>query len=229
MFKDDKLVKVKNTIFNDENLIKIGDLFWTKEDIPAYEYLKDSHKREMESILPHLVGNEVAVQAGGHCGFVIKELEEHFKRIYTFEPDNTMFLALCLNVPNKNVYKFQACLGERHKMVDMEINPICPHAGAKYVKGRGNIPMLVVDDLALDCCDLLMLDLEGNEYKAVLGASETIQKFHPVLCVERYWGPRTTGLPESFFDSLLGYLNYELVDRVGENKQDFIYKYKGVK
>ena len=217
-------------MFGNNNLIKIGDLFWTANDIPAYNYLRDSHKYEMQYIIPHLNGCEVAVQAGGHCGYVIKELEKHFRRIYTFEPDNTMFAALCLNIPNENVYKFRACLGGTHKMVSMEINPICPYAGAKYVKGVGDIPVLRIDDFVLDKCDLIMLDLGGYEFEALLGATCTIEKFHPLLCIERYWGIRTLGPDaENFLNDFLEVHGYEEVSRVGENMQDFIYKWRGWK
>ena len=219
-------------VFGNDKIIKIDDWYWTSEDVPAYEYLKDSHSNELECILPHLTGNKVAVQAGGHCGFAARELLPYFETIYTFEPDNTMFTCLCLNVPEINVYKMQACLGATHKLVSMSGNPICPHAGAKYVKGGGAIPMLMIDDLALKACSLIMVDLEGYELEALNGAADTIDKYHPLLCIERYWANRTLksvnlSTPEQQMDKFLEIYNYELVARTGENNQDCIYKYKG--
>ena len=217
-------------MFNNDKIIKIDNWYWTSEDVPAYEYLKESHKNELDAILPHLTENEVAVQAGAHCGYVIRELLPHFKTIYTFEPDPTMFMCMCLNVPEENVYKFQGCLGDFHGLVKLEDNKAFPTAGARFVdkKGCGDIPTFRVDDLALDDCSLLMIDTEGYEYEILMGAYDTILEFHPLLCLERYWGERTLGKgTEERMDKLLENMNYKEVSRAGES--DHVYKWQGEK
>lgn len=201
-----------------------GDMWWTKEDVACYDYLKISHANEMENIIPYLKGHDVAIQAGSHCGYVIKELLPYFKSIYTFEPNHTMFLALCMNIPNKNVFKFQACLGNEHKLVSMSGIDGLPVAGDSFINGNGIIPMFIIDDLNLNNCDLLMLDTEGYEYNALMGAKNTIEKFKPLLCIERYWGQRTLGIPESQMDTLLNNWKYKMVSKAGES--DYIYQYK---
>jgi len=210
-------------MFGNDNLIKIDDMYWTKEDVPGYEYLKKSHASEMDSIIPHLKGNDVVVQAGAHCGFVIKELEQHFNTIYTFEPDPTMFTALCLNIPNNNVFKIQGCVGDKAGLVKMEDNKAFPLSGARYVTGAGKIPMFTIDSLKLQKCDLIMLDTEGYELAALQGATLTIRKFMPLLCIERYWGDRTLGPgTEDELNTFLNHYNYKEVGRAGES--DFIYR-----
>jgi len=204
------------------------DLFWSTEDIPAYEYLKKSHEHEERVLSKHLEGTNVAVQAGGHCGFVIRELLNiGFTNIYTFEPNNSMFLALCLNVPEPSVYKIQGCVGDEVGLVNMIKNGNRP-AGANFVDintvGLGLIPTFTIDSLALNSCDLIMLDTEGYEYKALLGAKKTIEKYKPLLCLERCWGPEHINVSEVEMDSLLDLWGYVLVDRAGES--DHIYKYK---
>ena len=207
-----------------EHLILIDDeMWWSDGDIPAYEYLKNSHKEEMEILKKYLNGNKVVVQGGGHCGFVPKYLKTHFERVYTFEPNSFMFLALCLNNLDENVFKFQACLGDEHKLVNMVKNESCSSSGADFVNGKGNIPMVIIDDLNLDFCDLLMLDTEGYEYNILKGAVNTIEKFKPLICIERFWGERTLGIPESEMDKLLSSFGYSFVARSGES--DHIYKY----
>lgn len=213
-------------MFNNDKIIKIDNWYWTNEDIPAYEYLKKSHANELDAILPHLTENKVAVQAGAHCGYVIRELLPHFETIYTFEPDNTMFSCLCLNIPEENVYKIQGCLGEFHGLVDLKDNTAFPTSGARFVKGDGTIPVFRIDDLALNDCSLLMIDTEGFEYEVLMGAYDTILEFHPLLCLERCWGERTLGKgTEGRTDNLLKNLNYEEVARAGES--DHVYKWMG--
>jgi len=55
----------------------------------------------------------------------------------------------------------------------------------KPIKIIGPIPMLTLDSMNLPACDLLQLDVEEHEYKVLLGAVKTLEKFKPVVSVER--------------------------------------------
>lgn len=215
--------------------IEESNMWWSKEDVPAYEYLKHTNIDMMNKIVPHLKDNKVAVQAGAHCGFVIKELKKYFETIYTFEPNSSMFLCTCLNNPESNIYKMQACLGNEHKLVNM-INFAGLGAGADYVEqnviegteydlvlAKGKTPMIMIDDLNLTQCDLIELDVEGFEYKALLGAKNTVEKFKPLLCLEKYWGYRA-GVKEGDMEKLLDGWGYKEVDKM---LPDYIYKFVG--
>lgn len=209
--------------------IEESDMWWTKEDPDAYEYLKHTNSGMLSKIVPHLKNNKVAVQAGAHCGFVIKELKKHFENIYAFEPNTSMFLCTCMNNPEKNIYKFQACLGNEHKLVNM-INFAGLGIGADYVElnettsglitAQGKIPMLMIDDLNLNQCDLIELDVEGFEYWAMLGARKTVEKFKPLLVLEQWWGYRAD-VKEGMMEKLLNELGYKEVDVI---LPDHIYK-----
>lgn len=211
---------------HDDLFLINGDMWWSKGDIPGYEYLKISHQNEWNLIEPYLKNKRVVIQAGGHCGFVPKYLKKHFEVVYTFEPDSGMFLALCMNNPDKNVIKIQACLGYEHRLVGMKINEGCPASGANFVSGKGILPMFTIDDLNLDVCDFIMIDTEGYEYPILLGAKNTIEMHKPLLCLERFWGPRTTGIPESKMDELLKSWGYNEVSFTGES--DHVYQYVGI-
>jgi len=52
----------------------------------------------------------------------------------------------------------------------------------------GDVVMCTIDSLNLEKCDLIHLDIEGYEGKALLGAANTIQKFKPVIIIERNSG-----------------------------------------
>jgi FkbM family methyltransferase len=212
--------------------IEENDLWWTKEDPDSYDYLKHTNSDMMSKITPYLKDKKVAIQAGAHCGFVIRELKKYFETIYTFEPNSSMFLCTCLNNPESNIYKLQACLGNEHKLVNM-INFAELGAGADYVEqnivegtndlilAKGKIPMLMIDDLNLNQCDLIELDIEGFEYKALLGAKLTVEKFKPLLCLEKYWGYRA-GVKEGEMEKLLNDWGYKEVDKM---LPDYIYKF----
>ena len=47
--------------------------------------------------------------------------------------------------------------------------------------GTGAIPVLSIDQLGLNNCDLIHLDIEGGEYDALMGAEHTIKRFGPLI------------------------------------------------
>jgi len=47
------------------------------------------------------------------------------------------------------------------------------------------LPMMKLDDLSLQRCDLIKIDIEGMEFDALVGADETIRRFRPVIYFEQ--------------------------------------------
>lgn len=172
------------------------------------------------NILPYLKDTNVMVQAGGNCGRVMLPFLDKFQRIYTFEPDPLNFYCLAQNLTGSNVYKFQACLGNEHQMVSLS-NMFAHDNGAHYISGKGSIPTFMIDDLNLDDCNFIQLDVEGFEYQALLGGINTIKKYSPVICVEWYgpWGNRYNNTFESLNGLLLN-LGYKMTHT---NDSDIIY------
>lgn len=140
------------------------------------------------AISPYLKGKTTMIQAGGNCGLTVKQFVDTFQTIYTFEPDAVNFYCLNLNVPNRNVIKFQSCLGKERALVKLS-NDYPEECGAIHVSnertGAETIPVFMIDDLALNSCDLIALDVEGYEYNVLLGAITTLRKHKPVLCLEQ--------------------------------------------
>jgi hypothetical protein len=52
------------------------------------------------------------------------------------------------------------------------------------MEGRGAIPTLEVDDFKLSDVDLIMLDIEGSEFRALRGAEATIRRCRPLIVFE---------------------------------------------
>jgi len=123
------------------------------------------------------------VQAGGNCGFYVKQYAKLFQRVYTFEPDPVNFYCLTVNITDHNVIKSQSCLGHDHGLLDLTSNQ--KNVGKNHVcRDNARYPTVMIDDLALDRCDLIHLDIEGYEYYALLGAQKTIDQHGPVIVVE---------------------------------------------
>jgi len=166
---------------------------------------------------------KVVVQAGGNCGVYVKRYAELFETVYTFEPSPILFYCLNLNVTNPNVYKFQACLGNTRELVSMRSS--LPDVGGTHVNGKGITPQFFIDDLNLNRCDLIHLDIEGYELFALKGAINTINKCKPTIVIEyaEIWLNRY-GYNLAIIDNFLTCINYEFITTVYNG--DRIYKYK---
>ena len=156
---------------------------------PALKYAK----RDLPTIdkaLTLCTGRTVCVQAGGCLGIFPKYLARYFRKVYTFEPSNSLFPMLCKNAPEKNITRHHAALGMTHDMVETSQTRRgakghrFPHEGITHISGSGSIPTRLVDDLELHICDFLCLDLEGFELFALIGARATIEQCRPVIMVE---------------------------------------------
>lgn len=170
-----------------------------------------------QDIMEYVPIKDVVIQAGGNSGFYVKQYAEKFKTVYTFEPDYINFYCLTRNVPNKNVFKFQSCLGNEHRTVGFNVNE--KNRGASHVDGSGSIPTLKIDDLGLNDCNLIHLDIEGYEYFALQGAVETIKKFSPVITIEVWEEMKDRFIPNS------NTLSFELLNNLGYKQIDILYEH----
>lgn len=142
----------------------------------------------LDHVLTVTPGRTAVVQAGGNLGVFPKRLAQTFETVYTFEPAGDLFAMLMKNAPEENIVKFQAALGDERCLIGMsrERRDGKPnnHEGITHVAGPGNIPTLRIDDLGLDVCDLIYLDLEGWELYALRGAARTLDVCRPVVACE---------------------------------------------
>lgn len=157
--------------------------YWPKTDISCWKFMQAYPT--LPTIITKLVPNKrVVVQAGGNCGFYPKQYASLFETVYTFEPEWLNFYCLNLNVDEPNVIKNQSCLGNTRGLVNLAIKE--KNRGKNYVNGPGICPTYRIDDLTLEVCDLIHLDIEGYEYYALQGAIETIARCKPVIVIEMW-------------------------------------------
>jgi len=201
--------------------IKDNKWVWPAIDQNSWE-AQNEHVGLVNHILPYVTNKNIMIQAGGNCGFILSTFVDHFKTIYTFEPDPVNFYCLNQNVTAQNVFKMHACLGKTKETVNVKqlIREDRPHdTGGVHVHGSGLTPTIVIDELNLIGCDLIQLDIEGYELNALMGAIETIKKYKPVICVElcEKWLNRYNNTSADVYDFLTS-LNYKLIDNEGVDK-----------
>lgn len=144
----------------------------------------DFHQTNLESLkrfLPLVQRRRGVVQAGGSYGLWPKALAAEFETVWTFEPEPDSFRCLCLNVPEKNVHKFNTALAERPGVCVLKAKGDSAHRAVSFK--QGSTPMLSLE-LMDYVYDALILDVEGFEVNVLKGASKSVMNHRPVIMIE---------------------------------------------
>lgn len=139
-----------------------------------------------QSVLSRVPRLRNCVQAGAHIGIFPINLAEHFEHVYTFEPvfENSECLHRnALGVENLTIHEVALGEEEARALVQQRLKG---NSGATRLQQseNGNMPVKTIDSYELEDVDLMWLDLEGFEVKALNGARETIEEYSPVLVLE---------------------------------------------
>jgi hypothetical protein len=73
-------------------------------------------------------------------------LAQHFRAVYTAEPDIENFRCLTFNLPAANIYAFRAGLGDGGFR---GIHRVPTYVASHWLEGEGDIPLLRIDDWRL--------------------------------------------------------------------------------
>lgn len=174
------------TYLRDETVDGIGPWTWIQFEKGAWEGPKqDWEKSHKEKYLGYCKKFDTVLCAGGNQGMYPRLLSEHFKTVYTFEPDALNFYCLVQNCQKESILKFQAALGSRNMMIDM-IKAYPDNTGMHRVceSDKGIIPMFKVDNFDFHSLDFMQLDVEGHEIEILRGAEKTIEKHLPLISCE---------------------------------------------
>lgn len=195
-----------------------GNWYWPDYDVraePAILVQAD----DLPRYLAHVPNQGICVQAGGNVGVFPEILSRHFSQIYTFEPDPRNWECLSANVKAGNVIRFNAGLSDQADTATMFVPPgEEQNCGAVMVRKGGIIPLMTVDGLNLPGLDLLMLDIEGFEYPALVGALDAISKFKPVVSLELKGLGERMGYDDQMCVDFLTQRGYRQIDEIGRDK-----------
>jgi FkbM family methyltransferase len=117
-------------------------------------------------------------------------------KVVAFEAQHLMYYVLCGNVAINNLMNVDCWLmavGEKRGSIDVPVVDTSSegnfgslslkqtYEGVIHTK---SVPMVTVDSATLTSCNFIKIDVEGMEADVIKGATETIKKHKPVLCVE---------------------------------------------
>lgn len=205
-------------------MIKIDEYYFPDSIGDKYKYFI-RHMHDSYAIYQHVNQFGTVIQAGGHVGLWPMSLANKFDEVITYEPEVENYKCMIENLIENlsdyaNVTPRFGALGEQTKYVDLNFSPV--NTGGHHIvyEESGEIPMYRLDDIVLNSCDAIVLDIEGQELNALRGAEETIEEFSPVLMLEVKDHVKKGGCTEAELSEYLGCIGYK---KVGGKSHDSIY------
>lgn len=191
-YEDDERLEYRHV-----GIENVEQLLWIKQDRGGFGTLGrdgpiNDWNLNIKKIMDNTFGRGVVIQAGGNCGMYARFYAKYFNSIHTFEPEPLNFKCLAHNIgQHKKIKGYEAALGDRDGRVKIAGGGYrnCGTFRVREIKtDEEGINMHSIDSLQLSHVDLIHLDLEGYEEKAIKGAMETIKKFKPTIITERNRG-----------------------------------------
>lgn len=157
--------------------------FGNEKDGPLFDWIEGKDK-----FLQHIKQFNVVIQAGGNCGMYPRFYKNYFKHVYSFEPDDTNFYCMSVNCTGSGYHLYHGGIGDNIGSLTL-VKGHNKNVGTHKIQDQpGDVKMYRIDDINVEHCDLIHLDIEGFEERALIGARRTIEKFFPVIITERARG-----------------------------------------
>src|SRR5210317_355760 len=169
--------------------IQLG--WWVPDrDIHFEEHMKYGgyQTRQRQEILDYIKKRKPitanCIDVGSHVGFWSKDLTEHFKHVYAFEPIPDVRECFKKNVIKNNYTLYNYGLGSEEKKVKVLYNPV--ESGNTHVSEQGNLEIEIkrLDSFDMLPIDYIKIDAEGYEIEVVKGAQKIIEKDKPFIQIE---------------------------------------------
>ena len=156
----------------------------------------------VRALLAALKPGDVAVDIGANIGTMALPMARHVGaagRVVAIEPQRMFHACLCANLLLNdlvNVQAIHAAAGARSGTLDVaqiDVSKTANFGAVGIDKGgpRETVRLLRVDELGLDRCAVLKIDVEGLDWFVLQGAAETVARFRPVILMEAKQGPLT--------------------------------------
>ena len=170
---------------------------WPKNDFFQWRELTEECAYLPNDILKYLDDGgfrvKTVVQAGANCGVFPELYSKSVEEVTTFEPDGLNYRCLLENISSPNINIHNKALGDESREVYFH-RPDNINCGRHEVKLSGglNENLSFVDQVRLDdyklTPDLIHLDIEESEIRALKGSHETIKSCLPVVVLEHGHG-----------------------------------------
>ncbi len=143
-------------------------------------------KAQRDYALGFVTDFSLALDAGAHVGIFSRHFAERFAKVIAFEPLTAVRDCLKLNVPANVEVRPEAlsdARGSAHLVTDSAKN-----SGNGFLAAGGDggelVQVIRIDDLKLPSLGLLKIDVQGEDYRVLAGATKTIKRCKTVVLIE---------------------------------------------
>lgn len=175
-------------------------------------------------LLEHKVitDRSLAIDGGAHLGSWTFEMAKFFDQVVAFEPTLETFSRFAEEARmSRNIDGYRAALMDENCLVNVcQTRPKRVRLTARYcMKAEdGEVAAIALDNMHLESCGFIKLDLEGAEPLALAGARDTIIRCRPVMVIEIGGLSERYGVaPEDVHQQVLD-LDYRELYRRGVNR-----------
>lgn len=159
------------------------------------------YEPEISSCMKSILNKEsVFVDCGAHVGYFTVLAARFCSRVYAFEAERENYKQLIRNIKinsYENVKCYHKAVGDENKPVELFVCldndggnalwDVGEHSFNKLSKATPTmqkVKMITLDTLIKDRVDLIKVDVEGCEYKVLLGAERILKEHHPAVVME---------------------------------------------
>jgi FkbM family methyltransferase len=134
---------------------------------------------------------DVGANVGTHTVFFAASVGRHGK-VFAFEPQRIVFQALCANLALNGLANVHAIPAAAARQPGTIVVPALDYESPLNFGGVGlaangageRVPTMTLDELPIDRCKLLKIDVEGMELEVLEGARTLIDTFKPIIYME---------------------------------------------
>lgn len=183
------------------------------------------HDQKLFDIIDqHTTNFNHAVDVGGNVGKWACQLAKSFAQVSVFEPAPyhiECFEINCKNHSNIKLHKYG--LSNKPGLGNLDIS-VPGHYGSTRIleDDQGSIEMKTLDSLVFQDIDVIKIDVEGRELHVLQGSKHTLQKFSPLVVIERCeMNSKAFGYNKKATHDLLTEYGYKLIYKL---TRDCVYK-----
>lgn len=174
---------------------------YNKKDIwigKSFEMYGEFSESEVEYFRKILKPGDTVIDVGANIGahtVVFSRLVTNSGLVIALEPERLNFYTLCSNISINNltnVFCFQQALSETAGVIQVPVldyNKTVNFGGLELDKDYSSsphypVPQTRLNDIGINACNLIKIDVEGMERQVLLGGQDLIKKYRPILWVE---------------------------------------------
>ena len=140
----------------------------------------------------YLTDTSIILDIGANIGTWSIPLATHNRKVYSFEPYDSSFYALCGNIflnQKSNIVPYHIALtDDATKKTKMFLPETVNKGGCKLIETTEESPhqytLSTIDSFQFDRVDFIKLDVEGQELNVLKGGFRTITTYKPMIFFE---------------------------------------------